>query len=56
MLDLKSIICAGYSCILHLQAMSEEVREHVKIADMYASGAGDLLLSVKEMQNVLPKT
>lgn len=25
MLDLKSIICAGYSCILHLQAMSEEV-------------------------------
>ena len=25
MLDLKSIICAGYSCILHLQAMAEEV-------------------------------
>jgi len=25
MLDLKSIICAGFSCILHLQAMSEEV-------------------------------
>jgi len=25
MLDVKSIICAGYSCILHLQAMSEEV-------------------------------
>jgi len=24
-LDLKSIICAGYSCVLHLQAMSEEV-------------------------------
>merc|ERR1712077_170387 len=25
MLDLKSIICAGYSCILHLQAIIEEV-------------------------------
>ena len=25
MLDLKSIICAGYSCIIHLQAMAEEV-------------------------------
>jgi len=25
MLDLKSIICAGYSCMLHLQAMAEEV-------------------------------
>jgi len=25
MLDVKSIICAGYSCILHLQAMAEEV-------------------------------
>jgi len=25
MLDLKSIICAGYSCILHLQAMAEEI-------------------------------
>lgn len=25
MLDLKSIICAGFSCILHLQAMAEEV-------------------------------
>jgi len=24
-LDLKSIICAGYSCVLHLQAMTEEV-------------------------------
>ena len=29
MLDLKSIICAGYSCILHLQAMAEEVRDHL---------------------------
>jgi len=25
MLDLKSIICAGFSCMLHLQAMAEEV-------------------------------
>jgi len=25
LLDVKSIICAGYSCILHLQAMAEEV-------------------------------
>ena len=25
MLDLKSIVCAGFSCIMHLQAMSEEV-------------------------------
>ena len=27
MLDLKSIICAGYSCMLHLQAMAEEVKQ-----------------------------
>jgi len=26
MLDLKSIVCAGFSCIMHLQAMSEEVK------------------------------
>ena len=25
MLDLKSIVCAGFSCIMHLQAMSVEV-------------------------------
>ena len=30
MLDLKSIICAGYSCMLHLQAMAEEV-ETIKV-------------------------
>ena len=26
MLDLKSIVCAGFGCIMHLQAMAEEVR------------------------------
>ena len=25
MLDLKSIVCAGFGCIMHLQAMAEEV-------------------------------
>ena len=25
MLDLKSIVCAGFGCMMHLQAMAEEV-------------------------------
>ena len=27
MLDLKSIVCAGFGCIMHLQAMAEEVSD-----------------------------
>ena len=30
MLDLKSIVCAGFGCIMHLQAMAEEVFFFVK--------------------------
>ena len=29
MLDLKSIVCAGFGCIMHLQAMAEEVSDNL---------------------------
>ena len=37
MLDLKSIVCAGFGCIMHLQAMAEEVGNWSGVRNTFAS-------------------
>ena len=37
MLDLKSIVCAGFGCIMHLQAMAEEVGNWSGVGNTFAS-------------------